>query len=201
MKILILLSLLFTSAPIYAQESTSCWPVYEAEEKKINEENGYTTHVGGQLYVHNGQLGYWPGIKVQADIDNYAEDLIRGIKWGPMIMFSSKEDPRLEMLKAMKKDISKDCPLKHDNSKHDILRSMLTELMDDGSFCPQGKPLKLQFFSRWKNFRKILKDAVGRGQFQGQCLGVAVMDSTQRDVKDVSGESGAQRESGKAQAR
>lgn len=201
MKSLILLTLIFTTTPPYAQESTSCWPVYEAEEKKINEENGYTTHVGGQLYVHNGQLGYWPGIKVQADIDNYAEDLILGIKWGPMIMFSSKEDPRLTMLEAIKKGISKDCPLKHDNSQHDILRSMLTELMDDGSFCPQGKALRPQFFSRWKNFRTILKEAVGRGKFQGECLGVAVIDSNQRGAKDVGRESSGQRERGKVQER
>jgi len=182
MKTLILLTTLLLSTQVSAG---SCWEIYQAEADKINKEDGYSTHVGGQLYVHQGSLGYWPGIKVAADIDNWAEDLVYAIKYGPMIMFSSKADPRLDTLKAIYKDIKKICPIDDKKQKFETFRAMLTELMDDGSFCPDNKMLERPIFSRLKNFRKILKDAVVKGQFQAQCQGLAVMDDSSREVKEI----------------
>lgn len=182
MKTFILVTTMLLSSQVSAE---SCWKIYQAEADKINKEDGYSTHVGGQLYVHQGSLGYWPGIKVAADIDNWAEDLVYAIKYGPMIMFSSKPDPRLDTLKALYKDIKKICPLEDKNEKYDTFRAMLTELMDDGSFCPEGKILERPLLSRLKHFRKVVKDAVGKGQFQAQCQGLAVMDDSTREVKDT----------------
>lgn len=182
MKTLILLTTLLISTQVSAG---SCWEIYQAEADKINKEDGYTTHVGGQLYVHQGSLGYWPGIKVAADIDNWAEDLVYGIKYGPMIMFSSKPDPRLDTLKALYKDIKNICPIDDKKQKFETFRAMLTELMEDGSFCPEGKMLERPFLSRMKHFRKVVKDAVDRGQFQAQCQGLAVMDDSSREVKEM----------------
>ena len=182
MKTLILLTTLLLSTQVSAE---SCWKIYQDEADKINKEDGYSTHVGGQIYVHQGSLGYWPGIKVAADIDNWAEDFVYAIKYGPMIMFSSKPDPRLDTLKALYKDIKKICPLEDKNEKFDTFRAILTELMDDGSFCPENKSLERPLFSRWKNFRKVVKDAVNKGQFQAQCQGLAVLDDSTREVKDT----------------
>lgn len=182
MKTLILLTTLLLSSQVSAE---SCWKIYQAEADKINKEDGYTEHVGGQIYIHQGSLGYWPGIKVAADIDNWAEDFVHAIKWGPMIMFSSKPDPRLDTLKKLYKDIKHLCPLQNEDEKYQTFRAMLTELMEDGSFCPENKMLERPILNRLKHFRKIVKDAVVKGQFQAQCQGLAVMDDSSREVKDT----------------
>ena len=51
MKTLILLTTLLLSSQVSAE---SCWKIYQAEADKINKEDGYTEHVGGQIYIHQG---------------------------------------------------------------------------------------------------------------------------------------------------
>ena len=183
------MSLLVFSTSVSAE---SCWPVYQAEADKINKEDGYTEEVGGQMYVSNGQIGYWPGITVAADIDNWAEDFVYAIKYGPMIM-TYKPDPREDILKSLRKEIDDECSLPKEN--HDKLRSMLSELMDDGSFCPENKMLERPFFSRWKHYKKVVREAVKAGRFQSQCQSVAVQSDESREVKDVDSSSSPQKSS------
>ncbi|MBY0516699.1 MAG: hypothetical protein K2P81_07320 [Bacteriovoracaceae bacterium] len=195
MKTLILFSLLIFSAQVSAD---SCFPVYEAEAAKINKEDGYTQSVGGQIYVVNGQIGYWPGIQVAADIDNWAEDFVMGVKYGPFMKFGyDKEDPREDILKMFAKQIKDDCSLPKDN--YDNVRAMLKELMNDGSFCPEGKMLERPFLNRWKHFKKVLKSSVEGGRFQEYCQSSAVADDSSREIKDV-GSSSSSSSSKPAQA-
>ena len=165
----------------------SCFPLYEAEAQRIQDKDGYTKNVGGQVYVQNGQLAYWPGIKVQATIDNWARDLVAAIKWGPYSITFSSEDPRKDWLEGFRKSIKRDCDLPENN--HDKLRSMLTELMEDGSFCPNNKILEPKFFGGQKAFKKILKQAVKDQRFPQYCQSKAVADDSFRDVKDVNEQS------------
>lgn len=161
----------------------SCFPLFEKMAQHIQEKDGYTTTVGGQVYVHNGQLGYWPGLKVQADIDNWAEDLVNAIKWGPYLYSMRSDDPRKEWLESFRKSISDECKLsKGDYTK---LRSMLKDLMEDGSFCPQGKILSPGLLGNKGDFKKVLKQAVKDQRFSGICQNESVKDDSFRDVKDV----------------
>jgi hypothetical protein len=179
MKTILFIASLIFSSSLYAQ---SCWLMLEAEAAKINKEDGYTQNVGGQFFVLNGQIGYWPGFQVPADIDNWAEDFVYAVKFGPMMM-TYREDPRDNILHMFRKEIKDECDLPKD--KHDKLRAMLKELMDDGSFCPGGVPLDRPFLSRWKHYKKVLSKAVSEGRFQEHCISKAVVDDASREVKDV----------------
>lgn len=194
MKTLFFLVTLLLSTQVSAE---GCWPLYEAEASRINERDGYKQRVGGQPYVTpGGQLGWWPGIEVSADIDNWAEDMVLAIKYGPMIMFSSRPDPRREFLEAMQSQISEDCQLADKKEKFEGLRELLTRMMNEGDFCPGGNRIETRFFSRWSQFKKTLRSSLAQGKFQELCQGPAVVDDSNREVKDVtSRERGAEKPS------
>jgi hypothetical protein len=173
----ILITFLLSSS-LYAAEG--CWPLLQAEAKKINERDGYQQNVGGQVYILNGQIGYWPGITVNANIDNWAEDFERSIQYGPQfITFGNREDPQKEILEMFRKDLDEDCILPKDNYKS--LQAILKELMDDGEFCPENKLVSRPFLGRWKHYKRIVRDAVKSGRFQDQCQSVAIQDDLGRD--------------------
>lgn len=153
----------------------SCWPMYQAKADQIDKRDGYETHVGGQLYVINGQLGYDPGMKVAAKIDNWARDFVDAIKWGPYSISFSSEDPREDWLKTLHKSIKKDCPTSADKD-YESLRAMLKELMDDGSLCPQNKIFEPKLLGGKKDFKRVLTEAVKDQRFPQYCKLQAVAD-------------------------
>lgn len=163
-----------------------CSQIIRAEAERINKEHGYTTYVGGQFYVnpYNNQLGYFPGFPVPAKIDNWARDLNDAILWGPYI-FTSGIDERREILKGFERSIKRDCKLPDDN--HNSLRKMLRELYDEDVFCQNNTFLSRPFLRPWKNYHKVLVDAVKSGRFSEECAGPNVNSSTLREAKDVSG--------------
>jgi|GEM_PF-4656613 len=175
-----LLLIMISMASFGAFADEGCWPLLKAEAQKINERDGYEESVGGQVYILNGQIGYWPGITVDANIDNWAEDLQRSIDYGPlMITFGNQEDPQKEILEMFRKDLDEDCMLPKDNYKN--LQAMLKELMDEGAFCPENKLLSRPFLGRWKNYKRVVRDAVKSGRFQEQCQSVAIQDGNGRE--------------------
>lgn len=179
-----LISVLFI-AVVSFEVSADCFPLYEKKAEEIQKKDGYTTSVGGQVYQnpYSGQLGYWPGIKVNADIDNWAEDLVAAIKWGPYIYSFKSDDPRKEWLEAFRKAVKKDCKLPEDN--HDKLRAMLKELMEDGSFCPDGKIIEHKFLKGKNPFKDVLKKAVKDQRFAHYCQDESVSDDSFRKIKEV----------------
>lgn len=182
MKLFLLIFLsLFCNLSLWAD---SCFPLYQQKADEIQEKDGYTKNVGGQIYVNQGGgLGYWPGVKVQADIDNWAEDFIRAIKWGPNTYSFRSEDPRKDWLEAFRKSIKDECKLPDKN--YDKLQAMLKELMDDGSFCPENKILEPGFFGSKKAFVRIFKSAVQDKRFEQYCDVRAIKDDSMREAKDT----------------
>ncbi len=160
--------------------SEGCWPLLKTEANKINERDGYQESMGGQVYVLNGEVGYWPGITVDANIDNWAEDLQRSIQYGPqLITFGNQEDPQKTILEMFRQDLAEDCVLPKDNYKS--LQSILKELMDEGAFCPENKLVSRPMLGRWKHYKRITRDAVKSGRFQDECQSVAIQDDLDRD--------------------
>lgn len=180
MRKFILLLVLLSQIPANAD---SCFPLYDQESKRIQDKDGYTKNVGGQVFVQNGQLGYWPGIKVQANIDNWARDFVDAIKWGPYIYSFSSHDPRKDWLEAFRKSIKKDCKIPEND--YDKLRAILTELMEDGSFCPEGKILRPKLLGGKSAFKKILKKAVEDQKFAHYCQDRSIVDESYREIKDI----------------
>lgn len=162
-----------------------CFPLYEKKAAEIQKKDGYSTSVGGHIYQnpYSGQLGYWPGIKVAADIDNWAEDLVNAVKWGPYIYSFRSDDPRKAWLEAFRKSIKKDCKLPVEN--YDKLRAMLKELMEDGSFCPNNKIIDHKFLKGKNPFKDVLKKAVKDQRFAHYCQDESVADDSFRKIKDV----------------
>ncbi len=177
----ILLILICSATSTYAD---SCYPLYENKSQEIQERDGYDTHIGAQIYIDHGHLGYWPGLPMQAKIPNWSRELIEAVKWGPYSFTASNEDPRKDWLETFRKSISDDCKLPKEN--YDQLRSMLNELMEDGSFCPNNTILEPKFLKGKSDFKKILKDAVKSGRFSQHCQNSAVVDESHREIKDIS---------------
>lgn len=171
----------------------SCFPLYQKVADEIQKKGAHDKYVGGQIYVNNGQLGYWPGMKVSGHVDNWSQELIDAIKWGPFLWSASSEDPRKEWLEAFRKSIKDECKLPKDN--YDNLRAMLKELMEDGSFCPDNKTLQPKFIKGKTDFKKILKEAIKDQRFAHYCLDKAVKDDSHREIKDVS-EKGSKNQNG-----
>lgn len=179
-RIILALSMMTLSYDIYAE---SCLPLYEKKAEEIQKKDGYKERLGGQIYINNGQLGYWPGIEVSAYIDNWARDLVYAIKWGPGFFSYSKDDPKREWLESFRKAIKEDCKLPHNNYDH--LRAMLSELMEDGSFCPNQKIFDPGFFGSKSEFKKVLQLAVKDQRFSHYCSDKAVKDDSDRMIKTV----------------
>lgn len=184
MKLLLFILTLSFSSFTSAQ---NCSQIIRREADRINEERGYTTHVGGQFYVnpYNNQLGYYPGIPVAAKIENWARDLNDAILWGPYTL-TSGIDERREILEGFHRSIKRDCKLPDDN--HRSLRMILRELYDEDVFCQNNTFLSRPFLRPWKNYHKVLVDAVKSGRFSEECAGVSVNSSTLREAKDISGQ-------------
>jgi hypothetical protein len=174
---------LLLSSSLSHASSVSCYPLYQAEAERIQKKDGFTDHIGGQFYVNNGQLGYFPGIPVQGKIANWARDLVDAIKWGPYWNVHPDADPRNAWLEDFRVSVRKDCDL--DMDKHDKLQSMLNELMEDGTFCPGGKMLESTFFKPKANFKKVFKQAVKENRFPQYCQSKAVVNDSFREVKEV----------------
>jgi hypothetical protein len=145
---------------------------------EIQKKKGYTQSVGGQLYVANGQLAYWPGLEVQADINNWAEDFYYAIKYGSN---HTEFDPRLKWLKAFRRVVKDECDLSEHN--HDNLRVMLKELMEDGSFCPDQKILDSK--GKKKLYKQVLQEAVEANRFPQYCKSLGVKNDSSREIKDI----------------
>ena len=160
----------------------SCWTLFEERQAYIQKEDGYKTYVGGHLYHYRGNWGYHPGLKVEADIDNWAEDLLHAIKWGPYLYSMRSQDPRKEWLETFRKAASSQCKLTKGDYKE--LRSMLKDLMDDGSFCPANKITEPGFLGSKAQFKKVLIEAIETGRFNQYCNNPAVQDDTYRNIKD-----------------
>ncbi len=182
MKLLLFLITLSFSSMTSAQ---NCSQIIRKEAERINEERGYTTHVGGQFYTNpwSGQIGYYPGIPVAAKIDNWARDLNDAILWGPYSM-TSGIDERREILEGFHRSIRRNCKLPDDN--HRTLRMMLRELYDEDVFCKNNTFLDRPFLRPWKHYHKVLVDSVKSGRFSEECAGVSVSNSSVREPKDVS---------------
>lgn len=179
-RTLLAFSILTISTNISAE---SCLPLYEKKAEEIQKRDGYKERVGGQIYINNGQLGYWPGIEVSAHIDNWARDLVYAIKWGPGPFSYSKDNPSIIWLESFRKAIKDDCKLPKNNYDH--LRAMLTELMEDGSFCPNQKIFDPGFFGSKSDFKKVLLSAVKDQRFAHYCTDKAVKDDSDRVIKSV----------------
>jgi len=161
-----------------------CWGALKGEIEKINQEAGGQEQLAGQVYSLNGQIGYWPGITVDSNIDNWAQDFSRAITDGPkLITFGNQEDRQKQILEMFHEEISEDCILPEGN--HSALRSMLKELMDEGAFCSHGEMLKRPMLVRWKHYKRVVLDAVKGGRFQDQCQSVAIDDQSIGEGKDL----------------
>lgn len=174
--------------------AVDCFPLYQKVADQIQDKGKHDTYVGGQIYVNNGQLGYWPGIKVSGHVDNWSQELIDAIKWGPFTWSASSEDPRKEWLETFRNSIKDECKLPKDN--YDKLRAMLKELMEDGSFCPGDQTLAPKFIGGKSEFKKILKEAVKDQRFSQYCQDKAVADDSHRAVKEFDSKVKATKTSG-----
>ena len=163
--------------------ASSCWALYEAKAASIQNKYGYKTYVGGHVYVYQGNLGYHPGLQVEADIDNWAEDLVHAIKWGPYMYSMRSHDPRKEWLEIFRKSISTECEV--GSGDYEALRTILKELMEDGSFCPESRIIEPGFLSNKSDFKKVLRKAISDQRFQQICKNHAVQDDSYRRVKDI----------------
>lgn len=176
--------------------AADCFPVYQKVADEIQNKGKHDVYVGGQFYVNQGQLGYWPGMKMSGHVDNWSQELIDAIKWGPFIWSASSEDPRKDWLEAFRKSIKDECKLPKEN--YDTLRAMLKELMEDGSFCPGDKILEPKFLGGKSAFKKVLKEAVKDQKFAHYCQDKAVADDSHREIKEVESKGKGKAKSGGA---
>lgn len=179
-KLLLILVTFLISAPIMA---ASCNDLYEAKAAQIRKDKAYTTSVGNYLFISNNQLGYNPGIQVPGRVDNWASDFLDAVEWGPLFLSMTDENPRKDWLEAFRKSIKNDCDLPTNDYK--ILQTMLKELIDDGSFCPNNKILEPGFLKGKKDFKKVLKSAVQDLRFPEYCKKNSVSDDSSREVKSI----------------
>ncbi len=164
----------------------NCFPVYEKESKRISDKKAYTVRVGDQLTIQNGQLGYDPGIEVAGKVDNWVRDYLEAIEWGANSI--EKEDPRRDWLSALYKSVKRECP-QADKNQYKILRSMLTELMKDGTLCPGDQVLKSTVLAPYASFKKALGSAVKDQRFVDLCQNKVVSNSSDRTTrKDTTSE-------------
>jgi hypothetical protein len=167
--------------------AASCLELYQLQGEEIQKKYGYTKYVGGQIYQnpYNGAIGYWPGIKVQGDIDNWAEDFFYAIKFGPFTFPPRTEDPRKKWLESFRKAVKDECDLPAGDYKE--IRAILQELMNDGAFCPQGKIIEHKLLTGKRPFIIIMKEAIKDQRFSVYCHNKAVIDDSYRAVnKDSS---------------
>lgn len=175
--------LLLTSLAATTTHAVSCWPLYEAEQKKIDEEGAYSVYVGGQFYQAGGQLSYDPGIKMAGYVENWVRDLLDSIKWGPSTQIYQRKNHRKEWLETLQDSMDKNCKIR--SEEFEDLRSMLKVLMDDGSFCPDNQILKPGFFGGKGSFKKALKAALKEHKFTEYCQKEAIQDDSDRLIKEI----------------
>jgi hypothetical protein len=180
LKIILPILVFSISTPILA---ASCNDLYEAKASQIREDKAYTNTVGNYLFIQNNQLGYNPGIQVPGRVDNWAQDFLYAIKWGPLYISMTDENPRRDWLEAFRKAIKNDCDLPTNDYK--IIQAMLKELVEDGSFCPNNKILEPGFLKGKKDFKKVLKAAVADHRFPEYCKKNSANDDSSRQVKSI----------------
>jgi len=98
-KLILLLSLLSITSPLFA--GSSCYSLYEKKSEEIRKKKAHDVQIGGELVVINGELAYYPGITVPAKINNWAENLLSAIKYGPELYGWSEEYPKKDWLDAL----------------------------------------------------------------------------------------------------
>lgn len=176
------LLLLFISFTIQAE---SCRSLYEKEAQEIQKQNGFKERVGGGWQVVMGDLRYVPGLEIDANIDNWAEDFLLAVQWGPAKgMFDKSEKERKEWLEAFRKSIKDECQL--DKNSYDALNFMLKELMEDGSFCPGNKIIEPGLLGSKSRFKKVLIDAVSSERFPEYCQkNKSIVDDSSRGKKEI----------------
>lgn len=182
MKKIILFSCFFSLSSSLLAE-TSCYPLYEEKAAEIKEKKAHDVNLGSEIVVVNGHVSVFPGITVPAKINNWAEDLLSAIKYGPELYGWSVDNPKRDWLDALNNSIKSDCRLEEDPYRTS-LREIMNELMEDGSFCPDSKVLKSTFLSPYKHFKKVMKDAVKSGRFAEQCAN-KVVNNSDRGAKTV----------------
>ncbi len=175
--------LLLTSFIATSTHAVSCWPLYEAEQKKIDEEGAYSVYVGGQFFQVGGQLSYDPGIKVAGHVENWVRDFLDSIKWGPSTQIYQRKNHRKEWLETLQGSIDKNCKIRREDFED--LRSMLKVLMEDGSLCPDNQILKPGFFGGKGSFKKVLKAALKEHKFTEYCQKEAIYEDSDRQIKEI----------------
>jgi hypothetical protein len=193
-RLLLILVTFLISAPIMA---ASCNDLYEAKAAQIRKDKAYTTSVGNYLFISNNQLGYNPGIQVPGRVDNWASDFLDAVEWGPLFLSMTDENPRKDWLEAFRKSIKNDCDLPTNDYK--ILQTMLKELIDDGSFCPNNKILEPGFLKGKKDFKKVLKAAVSDQRFPEYCKKNSAHDDSSREVKSINSNQSEKKEAATTQ--
>lgn len=162
---------------------TSCYSLYAKKSEEIREKKAHNVHLGGEFIVINGNVTIVPGVSVPAKINNWAEDLLSAIKYGPEMYGWSEENPKRDWLENLNSAIKRHCRL-DDDPYHTTLREMMNELMEDGSFCPDSKVLNSSLFTPYKHFKRIMKESVQSGRFSDRCGG-KVVDNSDRSPKNV----------------
>ncbi len=142
-----------------------------------------TNPLSGGLYYHPGEVYTF------TDRSHWSFLFDSAVFYG-VSSYSSDEESKMKknILKKFSKDIEEDCQIvnsKKQKDSYEILRNILKELVEDGSFCPGDKVLDRPLLSPWNNYRKILKDAVASGRFSDVCAGENTLSDSSREVKDV----------------
>lgn len=157
MKKILIMIIAFNCAMTWAN---SCFPIYESLREEIFDKHAENDtrlvpasgHLGGKLVV--------TFVKVPRIQDNWVDDFISAIHDGPY-RSGRKNDPRRSLLSSFARSVHKYCDLKdHEFSE---VRHILRTLMEDGSFCPDGKILNSK--GDLGPFIRIFKRAVKSGQF------------------------------------
>lgn len=137
----------------------------------------------------SGQLYYSPGHLTYNDYSNDWAYLVEYSIYYGVVAPPKERERREKFLRGFQKSIQQDCPsLKAQQSEpFKLLREMMKELVEDGSFCPGNKVLRRPLLAQWKNYKKVLTDAVKAGRFSEECAGVSTVTSSYRESKEMSG--------------
>ena len=166
MKTFLIMTLTFVSSTVLAQD---CWKLYQAKEAKIEKNQAHTEQVGNGFIFFNGQAYYNPGLTVAGETDNWAKDFLNSITMSPSVLSIVDDEGIQSWHKAFYSAIEDKCHLPKDDVSS--LQKILKSLMDDGSFCPEGKILHPHFIMGKKPFKEILQQAVASKRFQEDCAG------------------------------
>jgi hypothetical protein len=175
------LPLIFLVLSATSAVAAPCFPFYKQKMDEIQKKEGRDVHVGSGFYIGNGRLRHNEGTPMAENIDNWAEDFLDAIEYGPKSFTLGKEDQRKKWLEAFKKSLGRDC--KVSGQKYEEVRAMLHDLMSDGSFCPDGKIIEPGFLGSKKGFIRVFKAALEDKRLEQHCDQAAIKDETLRETK------------------